>query len=40
MHPAESGQSDFTIEGLKEGTHPLNFDIKATLEGLPVGQSR
>jgi len=37
MHPTESGQADFTIEGLKEGTHQLNFDIKATLEGLPIG---
>ena len=37
MHPAESGQADFTIEGLKEGTHAMNFDITATLEGLPIG---
>src|SRR5574341_1228922 len=37
LHPAETGQADFTIEGLKEGTHPINFEIKATLEGLPIG---
>lgn len=37
MHPTESGQADFTVEGLREGTHQLNFDIKATLEGLPIG---
>ena len=37
MHPAETGQADFTIEGLKEGTHRLDFDITATLEGLPIG---
>ena len=37
MHPSENGQADFTIEGLKEGTHALDFDIHATLEGLPVG---
>ncbi len=37
LYPAESGQSDFTIEGLKEGTHKLDFEITATLEGLPIG---
>jgi hypothetical protein len=37
LHPAESGQADFTIEGLKEGTHKLDFEITATLEGLPIG---
>jgi len=37
LNPAESGQADFTIEGLKEGTHKLNFEITATLVGLPVG---
>jgi hypothetical protein len=37
MLPGESGQADFTIEGLKEGTHKVDFDITATLEGLPIG---
>lgn len=37
IQPGESGQADFTIEGLKEGTHKVDFDIIATLEGLPVG---
>jgi hypothetical protein len=37
LYPAESGQADFTIEGLKEGTHKLDFEITATLEGLPIG---
>ena len=37
LRPAESGQSDFTIEGLKEGTHKIDFNITATLEGLPIG---
>lgn len=37
MQPGESGQADFTIEGLKEGTHKVDFDITATLDGLPVG---
>ena len=37
LHPAESGQADFTIEGKKEGTHKIDFDITAILEGLPIG---
>ena len=37
LYPAETGQSDFTIEGLKEGTHKIDFEITATLEGLPIG---
>ncbi|HLE41960.1 MAG TPA: hypothetical protein VI956_10675, partial [Nitrospirota bacterium] len=37
LYPAESGQADFTIEGLKEGTHKIDFEITATLEGLPIG---
>ncbi len=37
MSPAESGQADFTIEGLKEGTHKVEFEISAILDGLPIG---
>jgi len=37
MQPGESGQADFTVEGLKEGTHKVDFDITAILDGLPVG---
>ncbi|MEJ2698984.1 MAG: hypothetical protein P8Z70_04900, partial [Desulfuromonadales bacterium] len=37
LRPAESGQADFTIEGLKEGTQPVEFEITATLDGLPIG---
>ncbi|MFZ3207807.1 MAG: hypothetical protein WA140_03110, partial [Geobacteraceae bacterium] len=37
MQPGESGQADLTIEGLKEGTHKVDFDIIATLDGLPIG---
>jgi hypothetical protein len=37
LYPAETGRADFTIEGLKEGTHKLDFEITATLEGLPIG---
>ncbi len=37
LRPAESGQADFTIEGRREGTHKIDFNISATLEGLPIG---
>lgn len=37
LAPAEQGQAEFLIRGEKEGFHELSFDIKATLEGLPVG---
>ncbi len=37
LNPGETGQADATIEGLKEGTHKIDFDINATLEGLPIG---
>jgi hypothetical protein len=37
LNAGESGQADATIEGLKEGTHKIDFDISATLEGLPIG---
>ena len=33
----QTGQMAFTLEGLKEGTHSIEFAIKATLEGLPRG---
>jgi hypothetical protein len=32
-----SGQASFLLEGLKEGLHPISFDLEATLEGLPSG---
>ncbi|HVF50567.1 MAG TPA: hypothetical protein VNA19_10805, partial [Pyrinomonadaceae bacterium] len=35
--PTQSGQATFLLEGLKEGLHTVNFDLKATLEGLPSG---
>jgi hypothetical protein len=35
--PGESGQGTFLLEGLKEGLHTVNFDLEATLEGLPTG---
>ena len=37
LQSGESGQADFTIEGLKEGTHKIDFALTAILEGLPVG---
>lgn len=33
----QTGQAAFTLEGLKEGTHSIEFAITATLEGLPRG---
>ncbi|MEW6684164.1 MAG: carboxypeptidase regulatory-like domain-containing protein [Nitrospirota bacterium] len=33
----QTGQVAFTLEGLKEGTHSIEFAITATLEGLPRG---
>lgn len=36
MQPGESGQADFTIEGMKEGTHKVDFEITAVLDGLPI----
>ncbi|HKU73806.1 MAG TPA: LamG-like jellyroll fold domain-containing protein [Pyrinomonadaceae bacterium] len=35
--PNESGQASFLLEGLKEGLHPISFDLEAMLEGLPSG---
>lgn len=37
LHPAVSGQADFTVEGKKEGLHKIDFEITAVLEGLPIG---
>jgi hypothetical protein len=35
--PGQSGQGTFLLEGLKEGLHTVNFDLSATLDGLPTG---
>ena len=35
--PGEQGMADFTIRGDAEGYHPIAFDIRADLDGLPVG---
>ncbi|CAB1056387.1 Flagellar hook-length control protein FliK, partial [Olavius sp. associated proteobacterium Delta 1] len=37
LEPQASGQAEFLVEGLKEGSHQVEFVIKATLEGLPSG---
>jgi hypothetical protein len=35
--PAESGNSEFLVEGRKEGTQTVQMQITATLDGLPIG---
>jgi hypothetical protein len=35
--PAQQGQAEFLIRGEREGFHTIEFDIAATLDGLPVG---
>jgi hypothetical protein len=37
FRPGEQGQAEFLIRGEKEGFHSLEFDVEATLAGLPVG---
>ncbi len=37
FQPGEQGQAEFLLRGDNEGFHSLDFDIAATLEGLPVG---
>src|SRR5205085_2102447 len=37
LNPGDQGQAEFLLRGEKEGFHTLNFDINATLDGLPVG---
>ncbi|MBN2369323.1 MAG: carboxypeptidase regulatory-like domain-containing protein [Vicinamibacteria bacterium] len=38
LRPAEQGQAEFLLRADKiEGYHKLRFDVRATLEGLPVG---
>ncbi|HKY34350.1 MAG TPA: carboxypeptidase regulatory-like domain-containing protein [Polyangiaceae bacterium] len=37
FRPGEQGQAEFLIRGEQEGFHSLEFDIEATLEGLPIG---
>ncbi|MBV8856458.1 MAG: carboxypeptidase regulatory-like domain-containing protein, partial [Acidobacteria bacterium] len=37
FRPGEAGQATFLLEGLKDGLHTVDFDLSATLEGLPSG---
>lgn len=37
FNPGQSGQATFLLEGLKEGLHTVDFDIRGTLQGLPGG---
>ncbi len=35
--PGEQGLAEFTVRGDSEGFHTIDFDIRARLEGLPIG---
>jgi len=37
LNPGDTGQAQWTIRGDKEGYYTINFDINATLQGLPTG---
>ena len=37
LNAQDTGQASFIVEGLKEGTFPVDFEITATLIGLPKG---
>jgi hypothetical protein len=37
LNPAEQGQAEFLLRGEQEGFHTIEFDIAATLDGLPTG---
>lgn len=37
LNPGDTGQAQWTIRGDKEGYYSINFNINATLEGLPTG---
>ena len=37
LNPGDTGQAQWTIRGDKEGYYAINFNINATLEGLPTG---
>jgi hypothetical protein len=37
LTPGMTGRADFSVEGLKEGVHEVQFDIQGTLLGLPRG---
>ncbi len=37
LNPGDTGQAQWTIRGDKEGYYTINFNINATLNGLPTG---
>jgi hypothetical protein len=37
LRPQESGDGEFLIEGLREGTHVFDIELEAELHGLPSG---
>ncbi len=37
LYPQKNADAEFLVEGVREGTHKLNFKIKGTLHGLPSG---
>ena len=37
MQPGEFGRAELILRGEREGSHDVDFDIRAELDGLPVG---
>jgi hypothetical protein len=37
LAPGETGQGEFLVEGLQEGLHVMDLNLRATLEGLAAG---
>jgi hypothetical protein len=37
LAPGDNGNSEFLVEGRKEGTHTVQIQINAILDGLPIG---
>ena len=35
-----TAEAEFLVEGLREGTHIVDFDLEGVLEGLPTGIRR
>ncbi|HEX4915743.1 MAG TPA: hypothetical protein VFV51_17415, partial [Vicinamibacterales bacterium] len=37
LGPAESGNAEYLVEGMREGSHIVEMEMKGTLNGLPIG---
>ena len=37
LGPGDSGTAEYLVEGRREGTHVIEFNISGTLQGLPIG---